>query len=164
MNQWIKDFPDGSSRPYVWSQILLLGKTVADLRGGRRGRAPPGGPNSFDFMQFLGNFSKIVCWRPPWGVGTPSSGKSWIRHCKSLPKLHENEKNGRKEAPDPPLVMLNMCIFSGSAVVDPGGGAEGAMASPCPVKIGHKKDGRQRRPHRFHVSRPPPLPGRWIRH
>ena len=35
---------------------------------------------------------------------------------------------------------------------------------PGPVKIGHKKDGRQRWPHRFHVSRPPPLPGRWIRY
>ena len=32
------------------------------------------------------------------------------------------------------------------------------MAPPSPVKIGHKKDGRQRRPHRFHVSRPPPYP------
>ena len=28
-------------------------------------RAPPGGPNSFNFMQFLGNFGEIVCWRPP---------------------------------------------------------------------------------------------------
>ena len=44
-------------------------------------------------------------------------------------------------------------------------GAEGAMAPPPgPVKIGHKKDGRWRRLHRFHVSRPPPLPGRWIRY
>ena len=32
------------------------------------------------------------------------------------------------------------------------------MPPPGPVKIGHKKDGRQRRPHRFHVSRPPPYP------
>ena len=40
-------------------------------------------------------------------------------------------------------------------VADPGG-AEGAMAPPGPVKIGHKKDGCRRRPHRFHVSRPPP--------
>ena len=55
---------------------------VADLRGGARDvRPPPGGPNSFNFMQFLGKFGKIVCWRPPWGVGAPSSGKSWIRHC-----------------------------------------------------------------------------------
>ena len=30
------------------------------------------------------------------------------------------------------------------------------MAPPGPVKIGHKKDGHQRRPHRFHVSLPPP--------
>ena len=37
-------------------------------------------------------------------------------------------------------------------------GGEGAMAPPGPVKIGHKKDGRRRRPHRFHVSRPPPYP------
>ena len=26
---------------------------------------PPRGPNSFNFMQFLGKFGKIVCWRPP---------------------------------------------------------------------------------------------------
>ena len=32
------------------------------------------------------------------------------------------------------------------------------MAPTGPVKIGHKKDGRRRRPHRFHVSRPPPYP------
>ena len=43
-------------------------------------------------------------------------------------------------------------------------GAEGAMAPAGPVKISHKKDGHQRQPHRFHVSRPPPLPGRWIRY
>ena len=36
------------------------------------------------------------------------------------------------------------------------------MAPPGPVKIGHKKDGWRRQPHRFHVSWPPPLPGRWI--
>ena len=36
---------------------------------------------------------------------------------------------------------------------------------PGSVKISHKKDGHQRRPHRFHVSRrtstPPPLPAAW---
>ena len=26
--------------------------------------SPAGGPNSFNFMQFLGKFGKIVCWRP----------------------------------------------------------------------------------------------------
>ena len=35
--------------------------TLADLRG-REGRPP--GPNSFNFMQFLGKFGKIICWRP----------------------------------------------------------------------------------------------------
>ena len=29
---------------------------------------------------------------------------------------------------------------------------------PSPVQISHKKDGRQRQPHRFHVSWPPPHP------
>ena len=27
-------------------------------------RAPPQGPNSFNFVQFLGKFGKIVCWHP----------------------------------------------------------------------------------------------------
>ena len=49
--------------------------TVADLRGGTRDARPPpppGGPNFFNFMQFLGKYGKIVCWRPPLGVGAPS--------------------------------------------------------------------------------------------
>ena len=32
------------------------------------------------------------------------------------------------------------------------------MAPSSPVQISHKKDGRQRRPHRFHVSSAPPHP------
>ena len=32
-------------------------------KGGARTRVPPG-PNSFNFMQFLGNFGKILCWHP----------------------------------------------------------------------------------------------------
>ena len=43
-------------------------------------------------------------------------------------------------------------------VADPGGGPRGPWPPPGPVKIGHKKDGRRRWPHRFHVSRPPPYP------
>ena len=35
---------------------------MADLSGAQG--TPPTGPNSFNFMQFLGNFGKIVCWRP----------------------------------------------------------------------------------------------------
>ena len=39
-------------------------KSVADLRWrGREGR-PSHGQNSFNFMQFLGKFAKIMCWRP----------------------------------------------------------------------------------------------------
>ena len=47
------------------------------IQGGARD-APPGGPNSFIFMQFstkkLQNNSTVRSWRTP-------SGKSWIRHC-----------------------------------------------------------------------------------
>ena len=36
---------------------------------------PPGGPNSFNFMQFLGNFDEIVCWRPlPGELAPPPRG------------------------------------------------------------------------------------------
>ena len=38
---------------------------MADLRG-CVGHAPH--PNSFNFMQFLGKFGKIVCWRLPGGL------------------------------------------------------------------------------------------------
>ena len=51
----------------------------------RKGRAPPGGPNSFNFMQFLGKFGKIVCWRPPGELappprGNPGSATDIIQH------------------------------------------------------------------------------------
>ena len=51
------------------------------------------------------------------------------------------------------LFMLSNGYSSGSR-----GGPTGPWPPPGPVKIGHKKDGRRRRPHRFHVSRPPPYP------
>ena len=40
------------------------------------------GPNSFDFIQFLGKFRKIVCSppHPPPRVDAPTSRKFWIRH------------------------------------------------------------------------------------
>ena len=41
-------------------------------KGGREGRTPPPlRPNSFNFMQFLGEFGKIACSRPPLGGFTP---------------------------------------------------------------------------------------------
>ena len=53
------------------------------------------------------------------------------------------------------MFMFNIKLLfleSVRSVADPGG----ACPPPGPVKIGHKKDGHRRRPHRFHVSRPPP--------
>ena len=40
-------------------------------KGEREGRTPPGGPNSFNLMQFLRNFGKIVCRSPPSGELAP---------------------------------------------------------------------------------------------
>ena len=44
----------------------------------------PRGPNSFNFMQFLGIFLQnhmlAAPFPPPPRVGAPTSGKSWIRH------------------------------------------------------------------------------------
>ena len=63
------------------------------------------------------------------------------------------------------LFRFNENMYNGKSVADPGGGGgRGGHGPPSPVKTGHKKDGRQRQPHRFHVSRPPPLPGRYIRY
>ena len=51
-------------------------------KGGRGTRAPPLAQNFFILMQFSGKIDPIIGWRPPFGVSAPSSGKSWIRHCK----------------------------------------------------------------------------------
>ena len=52
--------------------------TIGGSKGGGARDAPPGGPNSFIFMQFLAknlkHNSTFGSWRTPWG-------KSWIRHC-----------------------------------------------------------------------------------
>ena len=48
-------------------------EAVADLRGGARDSRPRG-PNSFNFMQFLGKYGKIVCWRPPGELAPPPQG------------------------------------------------------------------------------------------
>ena len=40
---------------------MLADLTTGGSKGKRGTRAPPGGPNSFNFMQFLGKFGKIVC-------------------------------------------------------------------------------------------------------
>ena len=63
---------------------------VADLRGGARDARPPAGPNSFNFMQFLGKFGKIVCWQSYVGTilgelappprGNPGSATEWVTY------------------------------------------------------------------------------------
>ena len=56
---------------------------MADLRG-TQGTCPRG-PNSFNFMQFLEKFGKIICWRPPGELappprGNPGSATDIIQH------------------------------------------------------------------------------------
>ena len=74
---------------FIWCDcdcdlFITSNEAVADLHSKILDVRPlsPGGPDSFNFMQFWGIFGKIVCWHrpPPRGVGAPSSGKSWIRH------------------------------------------------------------------------------------
>ena len=60
--------------------------------------------------------------------------------------------------------ILAQLLAKGKATSIRSRGYEGAMPPPPgPVQISHKKYGRRRCPHRFHVSRPP-LPGHWIRY
>ena len=55
------------------------------------------------------------------------------------------------------MLILQIVVTSVhvNTVADPGGG-QGDHAPPQPCKKSNKKDGHQIRPHRFHVSRPPP--------
>ena len=64
--------------PIFYSKIRYIYIYIGGSKGGRQGRAPPpGGPNSFIFMQFSANNWKIIAFL---GVGAPPWGKSWIRH------------------------------------------------------------------------------------
>ena len=84
----------------------------------------PSGPNSFNFMQFLRNFGEIVCWCPPTlppRVGAPTSGKSWIRHCKGwLPAPLRNPGSATDvlwSASNYQRTDLNVSLFITLAVV-----------------------------------------------
>ena len=63
--------------PGRWIHYCILLWSLADLRGAPGTCAPPGGPNSFIFMQFSAKIWKIIAIL---GVGAPPWGKSWIRH------------------------------------------------------------------------------------
>ena len=65
------DPPLHKRRGQAMKPIGLSALPVADLRGCARDAPPRGCPNSFNFMQFLGKFGKIVCWRPPRGELAP---------------------------------------------------------------------------------------------
>ena len=69
-------------------QQLNFRMAVADLRG-YEGRAPRG-LNSFNFMQFLGKFCKIVCWRPPgsWRPHLEEILTPPLNGCPNLQHLH----------------------------------------------------------------------------
>ena len=57
--------------------IFTCGHTpVADLHTKILDVSPPPsrGPNSFNFIQFLGTLGKIVCWRPYEGLAPPPRG------------------------------------------------------------------------------------------
>ena len=59
----------------AFDNLALVPKVLPDhwrIQGGRQGRAPPpGGPNSFIFMQFsakiINKHTHFGSWRPPWG-------------------------------------------------------------------------------------------------
>ena len=62
------------------------------------------------------------------------------------------------------IIFLHLNMYAWIPVADPG--RPRGPWPPSPVEISHKRDGHQRRPHRFHVScptPPPAQPGRWIR-
>ena len=76
-----------------YSLFSLIEETSTVCSGrsnGGTGLRPPPGQNSFNFMQFLGNFGKILCWRPPpRGVGAPLLGEildpPLVCNCTSFP-------------------------------------------------------------------------------
>ena len=56
------------------SMLSMLTLSSGGSKGGTGDACPPGGPNSFNFMQFLGKFGKIVCWCPPGELVPPPQG------------------------------------------------------------------------------------------
>ena len=70
-------------------------------------------------------------------------------------KIRTRKSQGRLLTLYLPPLHFFLSIVLHEAVADPGGVPRGPCP-PSPVQISHKKDGRQRRPHRFHVSCPPP--------
>ena len=70
------------------TQIFQQEVAVADLRGGVRDVHPPWGPKFFQFHAVFGKIWQNRMLAPPWGVGAPSSEKSWIRHWVGINHVH----------------------------------------------------------------------------
>ena len=71
--------PPGYGYYCTWYVVLLEWILVTltcsgGSKGGARDAHPPGGPNCFNFMHFLGKFGKIVCWCPPGELAPPPRG------------------------------------------------------------------------------------------
>ena len=67
------------------NKFLVLTQGQCIFSGGSKGGAgdacPPQGPKFFQFHTVFGKIWQNCMLVPPWGVGAPSSGKSWIRYC-----------------------------------------------------------------------------------
>ena len=137
------------------------------IQGGRPRRQPLLRPKIFSIScSFSENLAKsYVGASRPQGLRS-SYRESWIRPCSQdnvfIPmqfwaKIMLNDRlahwGWRALLPN-----LNPPPRIDASVADPGGVPKGPWLPPSPVQTSHKKDGHQRRPHRFHVSCPPPHP------
>ena len=75
---------DGKDDSIFWCCLFILFHSislkqavpfVAKTSGGSKGTTPRT-PNSFNYMQFLRKFGKIVCWRPPGELAPPPRGNA----------------------------------------------------------------------------------------
>ena len=59
---------------YYFEKLKSHNDNSGGSKGGARDACPPPRPNSFNFMQFLGRFGRIVCWPPPGELAPPPRG------------------------------------------------------------------------------------------
>ena len=107
----------GTDIPVLGTPLLLLAHahlrgvqlTVVDLRGVQGMHAPVGAQILSISCSFWENLAKSYV-GAPWGVGTPSSGKSWIRHW--IRPIHVTLciQNALLLEPERPINILNDCL------------------------------------------------------
>ena len=59
---------------FLWNEAKYFQWRIYIVKFWTRPPPPPGGPNSFNFMQFSGKIGKIICWRPPGELAPPPRG------------------------------------------------------------------------------------------